>query len=78
MDDLFRERLLSRCAACGLATRFPVDDPLEQFTSKTLPLAKGFSLGRNHVRLGRKKAVLMADHRQCSTCWAATGLRRIA
>jgi len=66
MDDAFRKRLLSGCAACGLATRFPVDDPLEEFTPKTLSLAKGFRLGRNRVRRGGKKAVLMADHWQCS------------
>jgi len=40
---------LSRRAACGLPTRFPIDDPLEQFAPKTLSFAEGFLFGWNRV-----------------------------
>ena len=58
--------MLPRCAACGLPTGFLVNDPFEQFTPQTLPLAKGFRLGGNRVRRRGKEAVLMAYHGHCS------------
>jgi len=58
--------VLPRCAACGLPTGFLVNDPFEQFTPQTLPLAKGFRPGGSRVRRRGKEAILMADHRYCS------------